>query len=354
MNVFSLLILVALCLTSIAAVRLSSPVARSLAGGLCVVVGGSFSILGLSFAAPAVFLGGAAHLATGIVVGLGRYRYRLTLIGALFAVSLSGLILVADAWDRWPVTFSETTADRLRARAEILRTRGGIERVRLAMVSDVPEADFAALGEAALAEDADAVVLLDSDASGNAARERLARWTSQTCGIPLLIVDPSSSDAAASLRPYLYLVLAGAEGEPALREAANLLDAHRFSVAAGPNMGPAVSELARELGMTLLVLPGDDLTRTTKNELHIVHISSGTAENRGGLMEATPYGLVVRPMQSIAAHREFASGWVAKGRMLLLCVQGRRVALGALLLLCTLAFAIPLTLLSRPTEQENV
>ena len=232
-----------------------------------------------------------------MVIGLGRYRYRLTLIGALFAVSLSGLILVADAWDRWPVTFSETTADRLRARSEILRTRGGIERVRLAMVSDVPVADFAALGEAALAEDADAVILLDSEAAGNAARERLARWTSQACGIPLLIVDPSSSDAVASLRPYLYLVLAGAVREPALREAADLLGAHRFSAAAGPDMSPAVSELARELGMTLLVLPGDDLTRTTENELHIVHIGSGTAESRGGLMEATPYGLFVRPMQ---------------------------------------------------------
>jgi hypothetical protein len=119
-------------------------------------------------------------------------------------------------------------------------------------------------------------------------------------------------------------------------------------------MSPAVNELARELGMTLLVLPGDDLTRTTENELHVVHIGSGTAESRGGLMEATPYGLVVRPMQPLDAHREFASGWIAKGRMLLLCVQGRRVALGALLLLCTLAFAIPLTLLNRPTEQGNV
>ncbi len=353
MNVISILIFTALGLSGAAVVRLRRQRARQVGGVLCLVIGGSFSVLGLKLVAPAIFLGGSAHLAVAVVLGLERVRIRLTLLGALFAVSLSGLILVADAWKVNVDAYAKNHAERLAARAEFLGQRGGNERVRVAMVSDVPSADLSALGECALSEGADVVVLLDSEEPPDATRERLVRWTSKACGVPMLVVHPSSDSAAVGLRPYLCLVLAGSQATGALQDAADLIEGHRFTAVIAPTMSPQTEDRAREMKVTLLALLGDDLRRETKDGLHLVEVGEGHQFSRGGLLEATPSGLLVRSMQPIEPHRERARSLFAQGRMLLLAIDGTRAPLGALLLLCLLGFALPLALCSRPLERSN-
>lgn len=351
MNVLSISALLVFFAMSVAMVRLRNHRARVLASFLTLLAGSSFLILGARLSNPASFLCGASFCGAGVSLVLGAYRHRITLIVGLLAISISGLVWVADAWEEpWaePVSLNE----RLQLHADYLGGRGGTERVRISIASDVPASDLEALGEAALQDEADLLVVLDSE-STTPSKSRLVGWTSKRLGIPVVHLTKSTKTSLVSLRPYLQLALMGEADETGLPPATPDDEAHRFRAWIETGHAPATMDHAMERKLTLVVRPGSELERSSSNGLHEVQVGFGTSGSLGGLMETTPYGLVVRPSTPLDDHRSFAALPQSMGRMLLLSASADRGALAALVLLVILAFSLPLAVIQRTEDPDN-